>query len=83
MLEDMISFDSCQPELRGIKTSYLAIAFLSHFAKTWFDRIVESLCISPLEPTKAKCGGTRLTLLLIQSKFEKCQIVSVGCGSGS
>ena len=41
MLEDMISFDSCQPELRGIETSYLAIAFLSHFVKTWFDRIVE------------------------------------------
>ena len=69
MLEDMISFDSCQPELKGIETSYLAIACLSHFAKTWFDRIVESLCISPLEPTKAKCGGTRLALLLIQSKF--------------
>ena len=83
MLEDMIFFDSCQPELRGIETSYLAIAFLSHFVKTWFDRIVESSCISPLEPTKAKCGATRFTLLLIQSKFEKCHIVSVGCGSGS
>ena len=83
MLEDMISFDSCQPELRGIETSYLAIAVLSHFVKTWFDRIVESSCISTLEPTKAKCGATRLTPLPTQSKSEKCQIVSVGCGSGS